>query len=90
MLAFMRNYIIALICLCSALYGREASLKNEPVCLTEALPNSFVNNSVNAIDGTFYYAMHHIAVPGHVPLDLTQYYNNTGSFSSWIGTGMSL
>lgn len=87
----MRSYIIVFLYLCSALYGREPSLKNEPVCLiTEALPNSFVNNSVNTIDGSFYYEMHHITVPGHAPLNLIQYYNNKGSFSSWIGTGMSL
>lgn len=53
-------------------------------------PSSFVNDTVNVIEGNFYLTMPHLRVPGHVPLDLVQYYNSQSRYTSWLGVGMSL
>lgn len=66
-------------------------LSKQPACvITELAPDTFVNNTVNVIDGNFYFSMHHLRVPGHIPLDLVQYYNSQSSYFYWLGTGMSL
>jgi hypothetical protein len=68
-----------------------SSLAKQPISVITEMPQSaFVNDTVNVINGSFYLQMHHMDVPGHVPLDLIQYYNNQSSYSSWLGVGMSL
>ena len=68
-----------------------ASLSHQPSCvIAQEAPCSFVNDTVNVIGGNFCLQFHHLKVPGHVPLDLVQYYNNKSSYSSWVGTGMTL
>ncbi len=69
--------------------GQDA-LSAQPICIArEAAPCAFVNN-VHVVDGGLYLSMNHMKVPGHVPLDLVQYYNNKSNYSSWFGTGMTL
>ncbi len=55
----------------------------------EVAPCSFVNDTVNVVDGSLYLRMHHLTVPGHVPLDLVQFYHNKSSYDPWFGVGMS-
>lgn len=70
---------------------RSNDLAKQPTCvISEEAPCSFVNDTVNVIGGNFYLQMHHLSVPGHVPLDLVQYYNSKSNYTSWFGTGMSL
>src|ERR1700733_9281115 len=71
--------------------AQHTSLANQPPSVVaQAAPSTFVNGTVNAIDGNFCYAFHCLTVPGAVPLDLMQYYNSKSSYSSWLGRGMSL
>ncbi len=71
--------------------ANRPDLSLQPTCVIgEAAPCSFVNDTVNVVDGNLYLRLHHLSVPGHVPLDLVQYYNNKSSYSSWFGMGMSL
>ena len=70
---------------------RSNDLAKQPTSvISEEAPCSFVNDTVNVIGGNFYLQMHHLSVPGHVPLDLVQYYNSKSNYTSWFGTGMSL
>ena len=67
------------------------SLSKQPICVVaESAPNAFVNDTVNVLTGSFYLKLPHMSVPGHIPLDFIQYYNNQSRYSSWLGTGMSL
>lgn len=76
----------------SSLVADDArKLAEQPISVIgEVAPCAFVNDTVNVVDGSFYLRMHHLSVPGHVPLDLVQYYNSQSNYSSWFGTGMSL
>lgn len=68
----------------------EPLSKQTPSIVSHQAPQTFVNDTVNVIDGNFCMQMQHLTVPGHVPLDLVQYYNNQSSYEGWRGTGMSL
>ncbi len=70
-------------------FGEPLS-KQSPSIISHQAPESFVNDTVNVIDGNFCMQIEHLDVPGHVPLDLVQYYNNQSNYESWYGTGMSL
>lgn len=85
-------YVLLLLLSFSSLFSLDhVKLSKEPACIVaESAPNSFVNGTVNAIGGNFYFAMKHLHVPGHIPMDLIQYYNNQSSYSYWLGTGMGL
>ena len=74
-----------------ALSPLVSPLAKQPISvITEVPQNTFVNDTVNVITGGFYLQMPHMSVPGHVPLDLIQYYHSQSTFTSWFGTGMSL
>jgi RHS repeat-associated protein len=67
------------------------TLSKQPICvIAENAPNAFVNDTVSVITGSFYLKLHHMNVPGHIPLDFIQYYNSHSKYTPWLGTGMSL
>ena len=87
------NKVLSLVFVLLSLSSLHASdpLSKQPTCvIAEEAPCAFVNDTVNVVNGNFYLQMPHLAVPGHVPLDLVQYYNSQSTYSSWFGTGMGL
>jgi len=85
-----QRFLLIFLFLTTALCGEE-ELAMQPICVIgEVAPCAFVNDSVNVVDGGLYLCMKHLKVPGHVPLDLVQYYNSRSDYSSWFGAGMSL
>ena len=68
-----------------------SSLKAQAPCVVaEVAPCAYVHDMVNAVDGSVYLKLPHISVPGHVPLDVVQYYTNKNDYTSWFGSGMTL
>lgn len=66
-------------------------LAKQPTCVIgEVAPCGFVNETVNVVDGNLYLRLCHLSVPGHVPLDLIQYYNSQSGYDAWFGKGMGL
>ncbi len=66
-------------------------LSKQPVSVVgEVAPCSFVNESVNVVDGSLNLQFHQMTVPGHVPLDVVLYYNNKSRYTNWFGIGMCL
>ena len=74
----------------SSLISVEPLSKQPLSVISEEAPCAFVNNTVNVVSGAFSLQMRHLTVPGHVPLDLVQYYNSKSSYTPWLGCGMSL
>ena len=61
------------------------TLSRQPICVVaESAPNTFVNDTVNVLTGSFYLKLPHMSVPGHIPLDFIQYYNSQSRYSSWL------
>lgn len=90
----MRSILFALALLishCSTIFSDDSTLANQsPNVIAHSPPNTFVNDSVNVIDGNFCFSTTHLTVPGAVSLPLIQHYNNQSNYSSWLGTGMTL
>lgn len=87
----MRSIALLCVALASIATGWCSELaKQQPCVIAEEAPSSFVNNSVNVIGGNLYLELEHLTVPGHVPLNLIQYYNSHSSYTPWLGAGMSL
>ena len=52
-------------------------------------PSSYVNNSVNAITGSFFHTTKDLTVPGPAPMDLLRYTNSEIFNFHFLGRGMS-
>ncbi len=88
----MQYWYLFILIMGASLQADDAQmLSKQPICVIgEVAPCAFVNDTVHVVDGSFFLRMHHLDVPGHVPLDLVQYYNSKSSYSSWFGAGMTL
>ncbi len=83
-------FVVAFLLLSSCITADDTLAKQPISIIGETAPCSIVNDSVNVVDGSLCLQFHHLRVPGHVPLDLVQYYNSKSNYSTWFGTGMSL
>ncbi len=84
--------LLACVVAATPLYASSGKdLAKQPTCvISEEAPCSFINDTVNVVGGSFHLQLPHLQVPGHVPLDLIQYYNSQSDYTSWVGVGMSL